>query len=297
MSQLKNNHSQTVHANSMYKFVTNLILMILAVVLLPTQSITAAQEFRVRTSTVDLVTVDGLESDIKSEIEFGRELASIILGQNKLDENKRINKYLNLVGNSIVPYSQRPELKFYFALLDTDEINAYASPGGYIFVTKGALMLMENEAELAAVLAHEIAHINQKHIVKELKIKGEDESTESSLSKLLGGLGDPAKAVLNQALDKAMSLLFTKGLKKEDEFEADRVGTLLLTAADYDPLALKRYLQKVKQQKASNLKVLYTTHPSFDDRLTKLQQLIDEEGLQRIDAPHAKYRFQQTVRN
>ncbi len=272
------------------------IILLCTLSALPIQAVEASQDFRTRASTTALVTTEGLESDVEAEIRFGRELASIILGQNKLDKNKRINKYLNLVGNSLVPYSQRPELKFYFAMLDTDEINAYAAPGGYIFVTKGALKLMENEAELAAVLAHEISHITQKHIVNELKIKGEEKTAESSLSKLIGGFGDPARTILNQALDKAMSLLFTKGLKKEDEYEADRMGTLLLTAADYDPLALKRYLSKVKLQKANKLKTLYTTHPSFDDRLVQLQNLINDEKLYLIDAPQAKYRFQQIVK-
>lgn len=256
----------------------------------------AAQSFRTRTSTTDLITVEGLENDVRAEIEFGRELAAIILGQNKFDNNRRINHYLNLVGSSITRQSQRPELKFSFALLDTEEVNAYTAPGGYIFVTKGALRLMRDEAELAAVLAHEIAHTTQKHIVNELKIKGKDTSTQGGLSKIIGGFGDTARIAVNQALEKASALLFTKGLKKEDEYEADQIGALLLTSSGYDPTALHRYLSRIKSIKKENRAVLYKTHPSFDSRLKRLEILMAEETLTSSDAPTYKKRFNQNIR-
>jgi len=258
-------------------------------------AVDAAQSFRTRTSTTDLVTVESMENDVRSEIEFGRELAAIILGQIRLEDDEQIGHYLNLVGGWLARHSQRPELKFHFALLDSEEINAYTAPGGYIFVTKGALRIMRDESELAAVLAHEIAHTTQKHIVKELKIKGSDDSAESSLSKLFSGFGDTARIAVNQALDKANELLFTTGLKQEDEFEADQVGTLLLTEAGYDPTALYRYLIRVKSAKSENKTVLYKTHPSFDLRLEKIEELLSEEQLSQINSATYKQRFNKNI--
>ncbi len=254
------------------------------------------KNFRTRTSTVDLVTVEGLENDVKAEIEFGRELAATILGKTAYYDNNQANRYINLVGHAVARNSERSELDYYFAVIDTPEINAYATPGGYIFVTRGALELMEDEAELAAVLAHEIAHVTQRHIVKELNIKGKDEESGDGLTKLFGSFGDTARVAVNQALDKANQLLFISGLKKEDEYQADEVGTTLLITSGYDHTALHRYLSRVKLQKRQKTGVLHNTHPSFDSRLTELEGFYEEEQLSRLQAPSLSSRFNQYIR-
>ena len=154
---------------------------------------------------VTLAPVPGIysDADIKEEILFGREMSAIILADRKLVEDINLSRYLNLVGQALVRHSSRPELQYYFAAIESDQINAYAAPGGYIFVTTAALNLMQSEAELAGVLAHEIAHVTQRHIVKTLKIREADNSTIALIGKVVGSSSNTANIVYKQALDHA----------------------------------------------------------------------------------------------
>ena len=171
--------------------------------------------------------------DIEKEIIFGREMAAIILGKKTIHYDENINRYVSLVGHSLLRFSSRSELNFNFAVVESDEINAYATPGGYIFVTTGALSLMKNEAELAGVLAHEIAHVADRHIVRALKIRADDKSTTALISKIATNNVESAKVVFDQAVGQAVEILFSKGLKVADENEADLQGALLTTMAKW----------------------------------------------------------------
>lgn len=252
-------------------------------------------DFRKRASASNL-TIEDRIADVEAELEVGRDVAARVLGRYAMVKSDPLTRYINLVGRSVALHGARDEISFRFAVLDSETINAYAAPGGYVFVTRGALAAMRDESELAAVLAHEIAHVNQKHIVKELNIRGNEDSTGAGLSRLLGGASDPARVAFAQAIDKAMNLLFEAGLKKEDEFEADRVGTLLTAAAGYDPTALQRYLVRVRQIQGKRTAVLDATHPSFDARIAALDQLLRSEQLDRIEAPRLAQRFEQNLK-
>ena len=276
----------------MKKIIKNsLSCLLFCPLLMSSYTVQAEQGFRDRASTTRLANVNELESDIDAEIAFGREIASRILGKYKLSTDKKLNKYLNIIGRGIASFSSRPELVYHFALLDTDDINAYTAPGGYVFVTRGALNLMQDEAELAAVLAHEIAHVTQKHIVNELDIKASEDGMQEGMMHFLGGSSDPSRVAFSQAVDQAVGFLFNKGLKKEDEFEADRVGMLLASITGYDSRALHRYLERVKQAKGEHTATVSTTHPSFDTRLSTLHKINQEEELDALQGKLVKQRF------
>ena len=98
------------------------------------------------------------------EVKLGRTVAAIILGKNKQSTNNKLIKYVNLVGQTIVETGGRKDINYYFTILESDKANAVAAPGGYVFITSSLLNMIKNEAELAGVLAHEIAHINEKHV-------------------------------------------------------------------------------------------------------------------------------------
>jgi len=233
--------------------------------------------------------------DVKAEIVFGRVLAARILGKYNYYENDKLNEYVNKIGKGLAQFSNRPEIDFKFAVLDTNIVNAFAAPGGYIFVTKGALTQMEDEAELAAVLSHEIAHITEKHIVKELNIKGTEASPVSGFAQVLGGGAGAVKAVFNQMVDKAADILFEKGLKKQDEFDSDRVATMIIYTAGYDPLALKRYLKKISTSDKET-KSLTDTHPSFQERIKNVDDVLAENELTNKNQAIVKERFNENVR-
>lgn len=231
------------------------------------------------------------EADIKEEIIFGREMAAIILAERPLSENKELSRYLNLVGQSILRQANRPEIDFYFAAIESPEINAYAVPGGYIFITTSALDMMQNEAELAGVLAHEIAHILDRHIVKALDIRADDESMTAIVSKIVGSRSESAIVVFDQAIDHALDLLFSDGLKVEDEYSADKQGLFLAALAGYDPAASYRFLERIKIVIENGQGEMNVTHPPFSERITRLKLIIDREGLSGLGGINNEMRF------
>jgi len=234
-------------------------------------------------------------SDIEAEIRFGRELAARILGNYSLLDDEEINRYVNLVGKALALYAGRPELMYHFGVLDSDEINAFATPGGYIFITRGALIKMDNEAQLAAVLAHEMAHIVERHVVKELSIKGDEGSAVGGIASLIGGATGSLRVALEQALDDAADILFNRGYKVKDEIEADRVGVLLASVVGYDPSALKEFLSNVKSFEKED-KTYKGEHPIFEVRMREINQTLEAQGLKDLKKAKVRERFYENVK-
>lgn len=234
---------------------------------------------------------DYSSGDVAAEISFGREIAARILGRYKDYDNAALLKYVNLVGLSLTRNANRPELEFHFMVLDTDEVNAYATPGGYIFVTRGALRLMKDEDELAGVLAHEIGHVSEKHVVKELKIKGTDDSATTGLAQLVGSNTESAKAAFSQAVDKGLEMIFTDGYKREDEMQADRDSVMVSAITGYDATGLARYLDRLRPVKEKGQKVDDDIHPSIDARIKQINDVVAENGMQAGGAVANQNRF------
>ncbi|GMT43179.1 MAG: peptidase M48 [bacterium] len=248
----------------------------------------AAESPRTRANYADMmVTVD----DIKAEIEFGRDVAARIIGRYSLYDNDRLTRYVNLMGKSLAQYANRPELDFTVGILDTDVINAYAAPGGFIFITRGAISAMKDESELAGVIAHEIIHISQKHIVKEMDIKGSDTSAVAGFSRVVGGSTDAYKMAFTQAVDSAVDILFEKGYGKNDEVEADTLATVLIAQFNYDPKALVRYFKKIGEIRGNEIKSLKKLHPPFNERIRWINEIIEDGGLSGEDFNHGEARF------
>lgn len=234
----------------------------------------AGGNWRNRASVAEDVVTSG---DIAAEIKFGRAIAARIFGRHKAYDNPVLLKYVNLVGATLVMSTNRPELEFHLSILDTDEVNAYAAPGGYIFITKGALKYMKDESELAGVLAHEIAHITEKHIVKDLKIKGTDDV--SDLAQIIGGSSGAARAAFGQAVDKGLELIYKDEYKREDEMQADQTGVNISALSGYDPTGLARYLIRIKPLKEKVPPPANDTHPTFDARTAQIIDTVKSNGI------------------
>lgn len=264
-------------------------VIIISCILLPSSS---QASFREREAVAEEITTE----DITEEVRFGREVAARILGRYSMLDNKNLLKYVTLVGKLIAINTNRPELEFHFAVLDTLEVNAYAAPGGYVFVTKGAMLAMKDEDELAAVLAHEIGHIVGKHIVKELQIKGSDQSASAGLARLIGGSSDTAKVAFSQAVGKAMDMLFKDGYKRSDEHDADKSAIMFLAFSNYDPSALSRYLDRIGKMKGRQTEVIDKTHPPTSERVKNLSDTISTEGLYGKTSNTGKTRFVSSIK-
>ncbi len=235
-------------------------------------------------------------ADLEAEIRFGRDLAARILGNYKLVKNANLINYVNIVGKSLSLYSGRPELKFYFAVLDTDEINAFATPGGYIFITKGALMQMDNEAQLAAVLSHEIAHVTRRHVVKRLDIRGGDTSGIAAVSGMIGGNTAAFRNLLEASLNKASEILFEKGYHISEELESDNLGVLMASSAGYHPSSLKNFLMKSNGFETI-AKSKKKEHPQLKKRIIELNKIMTKNGLLRIKQAKVRRRFHENVKS
>jgi len=274
--------------NKIIRFIPALLIISMILV-----DFTSAGEGRQRISSTSSEYSD--VSDIEAEIRFGRELAARILGNYKLLDDEKINRYVNLVGKGLALYAGRPEIRYHFGVLDSDEINAFAAPGGYIFITRGALMKMDNEAQLAGVLAHEIAHVVKKHVVKELNIRGDEGSAAAGIASLVGGSTGTLRVALEQALDDAADILFNKGYKIKDEIEADRVGILVASVAGYDPSALKEFLNNVKSFEKED-KTYKGEHPIFEVRMREINETLRAHGLQDVKKAKARERFYENIK-
>jgi beta-barrel assembly-enhancing protease len=187
-------------------------------------------------------------------------------------KNKALTKYVNLVGKTVVEVSQRPELEYHFAILNSKQINAFAAPGGYIFVTKGLLKNLRNEAELATILAHEIAHVDRKHMLKTLQRS----SLLANVSELSLTAMDKDPKMLSNVIDQVSNMLFTNGIDKKLEHEADFYGVLYAYQAGYSPNSITNYLKRLKKRKGKSHSVFFTTHPSISDRISRVEtQLLE----------------------
>ncbi len=218
-----------------------------------------------------LKTVQSLQPiGVEEEIAIGQAVAieafSRFGGEYKDDG---LTTYVNLVGRTVAEVSDRPELTYRFAILNSSEQNAFAAPGGYIFVTIGLLKTLTNEAELAGVLAHEVAHVTQKHMLTTLQrssiLANVSEFSLSAMNK------DPQ--LFSNVIDAATDMLFEKGLDKELEFEADAYGIEYAYRAGYHPNGLRDYLATLQGQEGQAASRFFSTHPSTSVRLGKAKEL------------------------
>jgi predicted Zn-dependent protease len=230
------------------------------------------------------------------ELEFGRLLSEKIIQKYPVLNNEQSALYVNKVGKSVALFAGRSDIEYHFAILDSETINAFAAPGGYVFITKGALLKMKDEAELAAVLAHEIGHINNKHILKELPPPRETGGLVNTLAALLVAQGTVVSSAFTEVVNQASVLLFSKGYKKEDEYEADKSAIYYVAETGYTPRGLFDFVKRIKdiQEKDGNA-VVYNTHPSPDERLERIKKLIEKEKFD-LKKPDAEDRFKSEIR-
>jgi predicted Zn-dependent protease len=207
----------------------------------------------------------------EEEIQLGREITGNLLGAAPLVKDDALQNYVNQVGRWVASQSERADLPWRFGVVESEAINAFAAPGGYIVLTKGLYRKLENEAQLAGVLAHEIGHVVRKHHLKVIQ-------KQQLLSMGAGLLGEKVSKG-NQTLDKVIgngAEIMARGLDKNAEYEADRDGVTLATRAGYDSYGLPEVLQSISASSNTEggLTLLYKTHPHPDERLAKLGDAI-----------------------
>ena len=212
------------------------------------------------------------EIDEPKEIEIGRQLAAVLLGSKPLLADAPLQRYVNQLGRWISLQSARPLLPWTFAVLDDPGFNAFAAPGGFVFITKG-LVDRVDEAELAGILAHEVTHVTERHHLNALRTK----ARAGLATQFLGSQIRTSNAVGEMVSQQVLSLgrsLYSSGLDQGDEFEADRRGVALAAHAGFDPSGLPGVLQQLRAQSPDNplFSLSLSTHPPAQQRLELLEQ-------------------------
>jgi predicted Zn-dependent protease len=213
--------------------------------------------------------------DETKEIEIGRQLSAVLLGAKPLYADEKVQRYVNQLGRWISLQSSRPNLPWTFGVIDDAGYNAFAAPGGYIFITKGLLERVPDEAELAGVLAHEITHVVAKHHLQALHKAAESGKWTSVGTQLLATQvkGDLANAAIGQVVAMGRNL-YSKGLDRDDEFDADRSGVVLAARAGFDPYGLVSVVQGLRTASADDqlFALNVATHPPAQQRLDQMEQ-------------------------
>jgi predicted Zn-dependent protease len=213
------------------------------------------------------------------EIALGRKNDAEVRKQYGVYDDARLQTYVGRVGQQLAAKSHRPHLKYHFTVLDSPEVNAFALPGGYIYITRGILAYLNSEAELAAVLGHEIGHVTARHSVRQYTTAVATGVGVSILSIVVPGFGNQAGQQLLDVLGKAI----VSGYGRDHELESDRLGAEYLARTGYDPNAMLGVIGVLKNQeefekeraKAEGRQPriyhgVFATHPSSDQRLQEV---------------------------
>lgn len=206
------------------------------------------------------------------EIQIGRQISGDLLGAAPLVKDAKLQKYVNLVGRWVTLQSERPDLPWQFGVIDSNDINAFSAPGGFVFITKGLYKKLNNEAELAGVLGHEIAHIVRKHQLKILQQSQWIGLGADALGRELKGSG-AAQNLIGSGAE-----IMSRKLDKNAEFEADRMGMVLAARAGYDVYGLPTVLEEIGHVAPGDgsVALLFKTHPAPDVRFAMLSDTVGD---------------------
>jgi len=241
-------------------------------------------------------------------------MAGRLLAFYGVHKNKKLTRYINTIGSLVAQSSKYPDRLFHFAILDTESVVAFSSPGGYIMISRGVIRFAKNEAEIAGILSHEIAHVGEQHILKTLTHMDEKEITSLNKSTLVkkqdvrlrvsseedsyfANYLAKAKGVSNigvtlfKASKAGISIILEKGLDHQYEYEADHEGTRFAMLAGYDPKGLYHFLDRLGKSKNMNMGVISKTHPSIHNRKKRIMKFLEKPSNHQVLGALREKRF------
>ena len=241
----------------------------------------------------------------EQEIALGEAATAGFLGASPLHRDANLQRYVNRVGRWLALHSDRSELPWTFGVIDTETINAFAMPGGSVIVSSGLLKRLSSEAELAGVLAHEIAHVVKRHQVTAIQSSARSgaltDITKDLASDAIGRRGGNAvgKQVSTWASNAAQDLIkdgfFLRPLDRSMEEEADEMAVVIATRSGYDPYGLAAALSMLAQYKGdADGASVFSTHPPAADRLARLEPMLGRMD-RYASQPQNQQRYRQAV--
>lgn len=217
----------------------------------------------------------------EEELNIGRIVAARVLATYPLSKNEALQKYVSLVGQTLVPFSDRPDQEWHFAVIEADLVNAYCAPANYVFITTGAISQLKSEAELASILGHEMAHASEKHVLTEVRRAN---VFAAGVDLAASGAGGLTEEIAGKISDVAFEKLFKKGLGRKAEVEADALGVGIAARAGYRSDSFLNFLGTLGQLEGSNssrVAKFGKEHPSASERakLLKDGNKVSDDGV------------------
>jgi predicted Zn-dependent protease len=196
------------------------------------------------------------------EVALGEQINQQILSrQFRRYGNTQINNYVSELGDRLAAQSDRPNLPYTFQVVQDESINAFATMGGFVYVTTGLLKAVDNEAQLAGVMGHEIGHVVHKHSIRQMR--------EVIIAR---GLAGAAGVDSNIAVQLGVELALRLPRSRQHEYEADRAGLAILMNTGYSPLGLVQFFEKLLGKPSAP--TFLSTHPASSDRIAALEEMI-----------------------
>ena len=233
---------------------------------------------------------DSLYMSEREERQLGERISTLLTDHFGVYQDAAVTKYVTLLGTVLAQSSSRPNLQWQFVVLDTDGVNAYAAPGGFIHITRGMLGLIKNEAELAGVLGHEITHVTARHTASAIE-KAARTQFGAELGTRAGGADGWTGEMVNRLAGIGYDILYQNRYDRKDEIESDTVGTQLSNKVGYAPNGMTSVLKKIAERNAGMKEPngLFASHPQTDDRIKEMEKTIKKDKLQATAIVQERY--------
>ena len=245
------------------------------------------------------------EFSTEDEIALGNGITAGVLGATRLHPDQNLQRYVNRIGKWLAMHSERADLPWSFGVMDTETINAFAMPGGAVLVSHGLVKRLASEAELAGVLAHEIAHVVKKHQLAAIQSTlssdvwagmGKDAAGQAIGRRGGGDAFGLKSAAANAGVEAVKSGVFLRPLDRGMEYEADRMGVVIAARSGYDPYGLVAVLSMLAQVKGDGSgAAIFDTHPAASDRIAELEGFMAKVVERYASQPQVEGRFRQVV--
>ena len=232
--------------------------------------------------------VDDLNVTEQEERQLGEQVSLQLRSRFGVFQDEKVTKYVTLVGTTLAQASSKPGLDWKFIVLDTDGVNAYAAPGGFVHVTRGLLGLMKNEAELAGVLGHEVTHITERHTAEAIR----DGKLVNMGGEAAGSGGGVRQQMISRMAAAAFNRIFEGQFSQRDENESDRIGAELASKTGYAPNGIAEVLKKIQARNGArqDRNGMFASHPAIKERIANNEKLIKSSRLGGSATAEARYK-------
>lgn len=206
----------------------------------------------------------------KQEVQLGKQInQELVSSKVRIYRNQDVNRYVDAIGQQLAASSDRPDIPYTFQVVDDENINAFATMGGFVYVNTGLLKLADNEAELASVIAHEIGHIASRHAVEQMR-----------QTAIAGGVASAAGLNRNAAVQIGVDLALRRPNSRQDELEADQRGLKTLGGAGYAQSAMISFMGKLLD--SPSVPSFLSTHPATSSRIAALKRAINSKNTNNV---------------